>query len=304
MTPRRSSRAHTTQPTPSAPHQNNSSTSSVSSGRTDRNARSHHKLPSPQSSIAPRSQSSEEIDSSTKPQSRRTRSSQDNVKNEAPIVTVDEEEDEDSEEEITRCICGQAEYPGMPVEVSDPTKAGTKGNGVAFSSVTLQEDAGGLFIQCDVCKVWQHGGCVGIMDEAMSPDEYFCEECRSDLHKITSTANGLVHHDPEIAHADDLYYRQKFSRYLPVQEETSPPSSPAPAAQDTSSRKSKESKASRLNAEIAAGKRRSTMNSRDSAYDEAEQLRRAIEESKKEVGAPSTDASARKGKRSRSESEQ
>ena len=46
------------------------------------------------------------------------------------------------------------------------------------------------------------------------------------------------------------------------------------------------------------------MNSRDSAYDEAEQLRRAIEESKREVSAASTEAGARKGKRSRSDSEQ
>ena len=99
-------------------------------------------------------------------------------------------------------------------------------------------------------------------------------------------------------------YRQKFSRYLPVQEETSPPPSPPPAAEEPSSRKSKKSKASRLNADIAAGKRRLTMNSRDSAYDEAEQLRRAIEESKKEVGATSGEISARKGKRGRSESEQ
>ena len=109
---------------------------------------------------------------------------------------------------------------------------------------------------------------------------------------------------PSIKLIDDRLYRQKFSRYLPVQENTSPPSSPPPAAQESSFRKSKESRASRLNAEIAAGKRRSTMNSRDSAYDEAEQLRRAIEESKKEAGATSTDTSARKGKRSRSESEQ
>lgn len=304
MTPRRSSRAHTTQPTPSAPHQNNSSTSSVSSGRIDRNARAHHKLPSPRSSVAHRSQSSDEIDGSTKPQPRRTRGSQDNVKSEATNIAIDDDEDEDGEEEITRCICGQAEYPGMPVEASDPTKAVSKTNGDALSSVTLQEDAGGLFIQCDVCKVWQHGGCVGIMDEAMSPEEYFCEECRSDLHKITSTANGLVQRNWKIVHANGLSYRQKFSRYLPVQEETSPPFSSPHAAQDSSSKKPKESRASRLSAEIAAGKRRSTMNSRDSAYDEAEQLRRAIEESKKEAGAPSTDASARKGKRSRSESEQ
>ena len=193
MTPRRSSRAHTTQPTPSAPHQNNSSTSSVSSSRTDRNARSHHKRPSPRSSIAPRSQSSEEIDGSTKPLPRRTRSSQDNAPTEATNITIDDEEDEEGEEEITRCICGQTEYPGMPVEASDTAKPGSKGTGDAISSITLQEDAGGLFIQCDVCKVWQHGGCVGIMDVAMSPEEYFCEECRSDLHKITSTANGWVY---------------------------------------------------------------------------------------------------------------
>jgi len=109
---------------------------------------------------------------------------------------------------------------------------------------------------------------------------------------------------PTAKDANVRVYRQKFSRYLPVQEETFPPSSPPPAAQETFSRKSKESKASRLSAEIAAGKRRLTMNSRDSAYDEAEQLRRAIEESKKEVGATSGETSARKGKRSRSDSEQ
>lgn len=46
------------------------------------------------------------------------------------------------------------------------------------------------------------------------------------------------------------------------------------------------------------------MNSRDSAYDEAEQLRRAIEESKKEAGAPGAEGSTRRGKRRRSDSEQ
>jgi hypothetical protein len=28
------------------------------------------------------------------------------------------------------------------------------------------------------------------MDEAMSPDEYFCEECRKDLHRVTNESNG------------------------------------------------------------------------------------------------------------------
>ena len=189
MTPRRSSRAHTTQPTPSAPLHNNSSTSSVSSGRTDRNARSHQKLPSTRSSAAPQSQSSEEVDKTSKPPPRRTRSSQDNVEDETLNVAIDDDEDDEGEE-VTRCICGHAEYPGMPVEASDPAKAGLKSSGEAPTTVTVREDAGGLFIQCDVCKVWQHGGCVGIMDEAMSPEEYFCEKCRIDLHRITSTING------------------------------------------------------------------------------------------------------------------
>ena len=46
------------------------------------------------------------------------------------------------------------------------------------------------------------------------------------------------------------------------------------------------------------------MNSRDSAYDEAEQLRRAIEESKRESAAAINAAGSRKGKRSRSASEE
>ena len=74
--------------------------------------------------------------------------------------------------------------------------------------------------------------------------------------------------------------------------------------QDASPTKPKGSRSSRTNAEIIAGKRRSTMNSRDAAYDEAEQLRRAIEESKKEGEAPSASVSTRRGKRSRSDSEQ
>jgi hypothetical protein len=45
------------------------------------------------------------------------------------------------------------------------------------------------------------------------------------------------------------------------------------------------------------------MNSRDAAYDEAEQLQRAIEESKKEGAATNTSDSTRRGKRTRSDSE-
>lgn len=82
------------------------------------------------------------------------------------------------------------------------------------------------------------------------------------------------------------------------------PSSPSPAPQDSLSTKPKSSRSSRANAESLSGKRRSTMNSRDAAYDEAEQIRRAIEESRKDGDAPGTSVSTRRGKRSRSESEQ
>ena len=53
------------------------------------------------------------------------------------------------------------------------------------------------------------------------------------------------------------------------------------------------------------GKRRSTMNSRDAAYDEEEQLRQAIEASKAEKLANKDAATGhRKGKRGRGESEE
>ena len=183
MSPRRSSRARTTQPTPSAPQHTNSSSSSVSSGLADRSARPHNKLASPRSSVAARSQSSEGPEAPARPQLRRTSSSQDDPKNE--VLHVIDDENDDEIEEVTRCICGNQEYPGLPDP--DPAKAVSKDGS---DPASFAEDTTGWFIQCDICKVWQHGGCVGIMDEATSPEEYFCEQCRKDLHKMTTTANG------------------------------------------------------------------------------------------------------------------
>lgn len=88
---------------------------------------------------------------------------------------VDEEEED---EEITRCICGQQEYPGPPLSE-------------AFSAIeSKSDDAGGLFIQCDGCGVWQHGGCVGIVDERHSPEKYFCEICRPKQHEVHTDVRG------------------------------------------------------------------------------------------------------------------
>ena len=99
----------------------------------------------------------------------------------------DELDDEIAEEEeITRCVCGQQEYPGPP----DLGKSRDGQTSSLTDSDVPSDEAGGLFIQCDICKVWQHGGCVGIMDEAASPDEYFCEECKPDFHKLLTSAKG------------------------------------------------------------------------------------------------------------------
>ena len=200
MSPRRSSRSKTSQPTSVTQH-TNSSSSSVSSARADRRSRSTNKPPSPQISGPSNSPSTESRETSSHPQARRTRSNQEVPKIKADNAqdatkTKDEGDDEDEEEEITRCVCGQQLRPGIPAAPSDSTKPRSKGksnDGEIGSPATMQEDDGGLFIQCDVCQVWQHGGCVGIMDDATAPDEYFCELCRKDLHVIMETGTGCVH---------------------------------------------------------------------------------------------------------------
>lgn len=95
------------------------------------------------------------------------------------------------DDEAVRCICGFDEYPGPP-QISEEDKKGIKDSKELeiFTDADYTEDLAGFFLQCDMCKVWQHGGCVGIKNADMSPEEYFCEECRKDLHKILTASNG------------------------------------------------------------------------------------------------------------------
>ncbi|MCJ1276629.1 hypothetical protein MMC21_004435 [Puttea exsequens] len=209
----------------------------------------------------------------TKPQPRRTRSSQDDEKEQNTSAI---EDDIDGEEEITRCICGNQDYPGLPI-ANNNSKPKSDSDPPSFT-----EDATGWFIQCDNCHVWQHGGCVGLLDENTSPDEYFCEQCHPELHRVATMANG-----------------RKHSHYVPAEDANSDHSSPVPTPK-SNSRKSRDSKAAQMNSATVDKGRRSTMNSRDAAYEE-EQLRLAIEESKREGGHS---AGTRKGKRGRSESEE
>ncbi|KAL7806215.1 hypothetical protein V8C44DRAFT_339275 [Trichoderma aethiopicum] len=197
---------------------------------------------------------------------------------EALDMSNDPDSLQEEEDEAVRCICGCEDYPGRPpVDGSDAQ---------FLASIELSEDVTGFFVQCDICKVWQHGACVGIFSAESSPDEYFCEQCRKDLHKIHTANNG-----------------QKYSKYLPLSRPARTASRATSIAKDGArSPRLGSSKSIRSQSTSQISKRRSTMNSRDAAYDD-EQLRRAIEASKEEVTQDGAESITRRTKRGRSNSE-
>ena len=202
---RRSSRAaRSSQPLQTTAH--HSSASSNSSGRADRATRSHQKTESPRKSTPSGSLSSEPLDDTIIPltgdtiQTRRNRGrgdERDRKGSKAQRIEVETTNgvEEDMEDDGTvRCLCDYDDYPGPPKLGDDDSKHGLR-QGIEEPVITvaeITEELSGFFLQCDICKVWQHGGCVGIMNEEASPDEYFCEECRKDLHKIYTASNGYV----------------------------------------------------------------------------------------------------------------
>lgn len=154
----------------SAPPTSNSSSSSLSLGKPGRKPAGNLK------SATPRSLSSEEP---SEPVRRSQRAHQ--SREEEMLEGEGEEEAIAGEEDVTRCICGLQDYPGPPLSE-------------AFESVDITqiEDPGALFIQCDGCSVWQHGGCVGIIEESQCPDKYYCEDCRPKQHDLHNDARGYV----------------------------------------------------------------------------------------------------------------
>jgi hypothetical protein len=207
---RRSGR--TTHPTPAALSHSNSAASSSSFGRGERHTRSK-----PHKSSTPHSFSSDDIEDTVaatpaissgtavvggsghepRRSSRRGHTSREDDDGDGKDDDEADEEQGD-EEETTRCICGFQEYQGPPE--ANVTGGGSAGNANANGSGSgrhgksnadpQSDEAGSLFIQCDTCKVWHDGGCVGIMDEAMSPENYFCEQCRKDLHRLMTSTTG------------------------------------------------------------------------------------------------------------------
>ncbi|KAI1006630.1 hypothetical protein K3495_g1588 [Podosphaera aphanis] len=298
---RRSSRANrTSQPQPISRH---SSAGSASSNRADKNTRSSNKIESPEKTnftgpldSEPPDEIVPTVEDPTSIQTRRKRARVEEAR-ERPLRNLTSQnhnlngvEEFGEDDEAVRCICGLDDYPGPP-QPEDDVKSGirevTEDQLISVTEVT--EDLAGFFLQCDVCKVWQHGGCVGIMNEGTSPDEYFCERCRKDLHKIFISARG-----------------QRYSHYLPIYQSISRLNSRTASFSKDRTRSPREDKSGRSssNNQSANAKKRSTMNSRDAAYDEEKQLRLAIKVSKDEKRGDSIDGSSRRSKRSQSDSDE
>lgn len=297
---RRSSRARTSQSTSQL-----SSATSSSSGRAERSTRAFTKTGSPQKSTGSGSLSSEPPEDSTATTAssdditllrrRSTRGKDDdrdkNNKTELlDMANASDENEIQEDDEAVRCVCGYEEYPGPPL-IDDDAKNHALKDAIDLErifNVDLTDEMAGFFVQCDVCKVWEHGLCVGIANEDASPEEYYCEMCRKDLHKIYTASNG-----------------QKYTIYLPMHRPSRNNSRAASAVKEgTRSPKVGDAKSTRGQVKTAtqtSSKRRSTMNSRDAAYDEEEQLRRAIEASKEDAIIEEAEPPTRRPKRSRDE---
>ncbi|KAI0426745.1 hypothetical protein F5Y09DRAFT_51557 [Xylaria sp. FL1042] len=297
---RRSSRARITQ---SQSQSQVSSTASSASGRVERTTRAFTKTGSPQKSTGSGSLSSEPPEDSattttedTILRRRSTRGKDDDrdklPKQEPVDMPPAADDDIHEDDESVRCICGHDEYPGPP-PFDEDSKHGVKDaiDHERIFAIEITDDLAGFFVQCEICNTWQHGACVGFTTEESNPEdvEYYCEQCRKDLHKIYTASNG-----------------QKYSIFLPIHRPSQAASRATSAAkEDARSPKTNNSKASRAAAAAQhPSKRRSTMNSRDAAYDEEEQLRRAIEASKEDTIPEEADLVNRRPKRGREESEE
>lgn len=95
----------------------------------------------------------------------------------------EDELEENEEQDVTRCICGQDELNNNTVNVNL--------SNLLLNEYQIKVDQG-LFIQCDKCSVWQHGYCVGLFINEDVPDKYWCELCKPDLHIFVYENNETV----------------------------------------------------------------------------------------------------------------
>lgn len=116
--------------------------------------------------------------------SRRSKRSLDKDEEETNNYEAEPEDDpEDDEQEVTRCICGQDELNTLAI---NPQLAQ-----LLQQEYQIKVDLG-LFIQCDKCLVWQHGYCVGLFTDNDVPDKYWCELCKPEIHVFVYENNEEV----------------------------------------------------------------------------------------------------------------
>jgi PHD-finger len=109
-------------------------------------------------------------------------------------------------------------------------------------------------VQCETCKVWQHGLCMGYEAEDQLPDDdYHCEQCRPDLHQdliklrsFTSTVDFTL----------PLYFRKLSKR-----------SRGSATALQAAAITNRHSRSHSPTYPLKPTKRRNTMNSRDANFD-------------------------------------
>lgn len=105
-------------------------------------------------------------------------------------------------------------------------------------------------------------------------------------------------------YANTMGRSQRYSHYLPLKRRSRTTSRAGSMIKDgTKSPKEKSTRSGRNSSANHASKRRSTMNSREAGYDEADALRRAIEASKEDASVDLEDG-PRAPKRPRSDSEE
>ncbi|KAJ7132764.1 hypothetical protein C8R43DRAFT_1023224 [Mycena crocata] len=157
----------------------------------------------------------------------------DHPRTDEPAPDASQPAAEEEENGVTRCICGREDDP----------------------------DAGEFMVQCETCKVWQHGQCMGFHSETqLHDDDYYCEQCRPEFHTehLKKARRKARHSSTTSHHTAAAAPRQSRSH------------SPSLLKQPS--------------------KRRNTMNSRDAAFEE--NLKEVLETSVTEAGATTLDAAA------------
>lgn len=188
-------------------------------------------------------------------------------------------EDEEEEGGETRCVC---EDSGVCCRQPRATPLSDR-RFLADFVANDDLDAAGFMIQCEMCKAWQHGLCMGFASESAIPQgDYYCEQCKPEDHvellKYVLTWP-ICHYSIPIS--SDSLLRKASRRQQRQGSEKSHHTSHVP-------RTSRSHSPSYL---LKPPKRRNTMNSRDAAYEES--LKELLDSTANEAGAPMDDKDIR-----------